>query len=268
MRRGPGAHRLRTCFNGVTPPEVVLGFHQAFAALDEAVPDMTVLDNSTGTADDVADWIVGLGQASAPDAPPGRESGCAATVRPLFPADLDDAVLAAFDRYQETAQVWYYVGQAAPPFDSSDAGADRGYWEIRADRFVDDWDAAAKRRVIAALRGCLAEGGAVVGALAADGRLLGFASLRNAPLGRQGDDLELDYLHVSRECRGHGLGRRLFAACCCAARARGAARLYLGAHPSVETQRFYRALGCVPAAEIVAAVYAREPRDIQLEFVL
>ena len=204
----------------------------------------------------------------APHPGSGHEPGCAAMVRPLAPVDLDDTCLAGFDRYQETTRVWYHDGRPAPSDGQSRNVARDDGWITKADHFIDDWDAAAGQRVVAALRQCLAEGGAVMGALADDGRLVGFASLGIVPLGRNGDYLEVDYLHVSRACRGRGIGRRLFAACCDAARARGAARLYIGAHPSVESQAFYRALGCVPASEIITSVYAREPRDIQLEFVL
>ncbi len=97
---------------------------------------------------------------------------------------------------------------------------------------------------------------------------MGFASVENKPLGSRNQYRELRYLHVSREHRGRGLGRQLFRLCCEAARQLGAEKLYIGAHPAVETQAFYASLGCVPAAEIVPEILALEPRDLQLECTL
>jgi ribosomal protein S18 acetylase RimI-like enzyme len=173
-------------------------------------------------------------------------------IRLLAAEDLAGELLRDFDRRQETRRVWRTKGGR--------------YW-LAEDHFVDDWDEDQKQRVVGALRRCLECGGAVAGAF--DGGLLvGLAGLQNEPFGRESRYLELDYLHVSRAYRRRGIGQRLFALCAGQARARGAQKLYLGAHPSEETQCFYRALGCVPAVEIDAAIYGREPRDIQLEFVL
>ena len=75
-------------------------------------------------------------------------------------------------------------------------------------------------------------------------------------------------LHVSEEMRGLGIGRRLFLMCVSWARERGAGKLYISAHSAVETQAFYRAMGCVEAAEYSAWHVKKEPYDCQLEYVL
>ena len=98
------------------------------------------------------------------------------------------------------------------------------------------------------------------------GTLKGFASVESRPMGTRGQYRELSSLHVSAECRRRGLGRVLFAKAAGWARAQGAEKLYISSHSALETQRFYRALGCTDALEPDAAHTAREPFDCQLEY--
>ena len=49
---------------------------------------------------------------------------------------------------------------------------------------------------------------------------------------------------------------------------KGAGKLYISAHSAVESQAFYKAMGCVEAKEINAAHAEKEPFDCQLEFSL
>lgn len=171
-------------------------------------------------------------------------------VRALTQEDLPPDALKDFQRYQVTRQVRYKGG---------------GKYGIKDDYFVDQWTAAQKVRAVQDLRKCLELGGFVAGAIH-DGTLVGFANVENEALGSSKQYLELCYIHVSREYRGQGLGKRLFHLCCEAARQRGARKLYIGTHPAVETQEFYSALGCVPAEEVIKKILAREPLDIQLEY--
>ncbi len=138
-------------------------------------------------------------------------------------------------------------------------------YDLKDDHFVEEWNAADKGRVVQALRRCLRTGGTVVGAFARSD-LVGFASVEGTPFGAKQEYLELSFIHVSCERRKRGIGRRLFELCCEAAKREGARKLYIGAHPSEDTQRFYRSLGCTLATEINEAIHAREPLDIQLEF--
>lgn len=48
----------------------------------------------------------------------------------------------------------------------------------------------------------------------------------------------------------------------------GGEKLYISSHSAVETQAFYRGMGCRDAEEIDAAHAAREPFDCQLEYIL
>jgi ribosomal protein S18 acetylase RimI-like enzyme len=175
-----------------------------------------------------------------------------AAVRPLTLEDLPLDALKGFHRCQVTRQVKYLV---------------QGEYKIKDDYFVDEWTEAQKLRAVQDLRRCLEQGGFVAGAIVG-GTLVGFANVENTPLGSRKQYLELRYIHVSKEYRGQGLGRQLFRLCCEGARQRRAEKLYIGAHPAVETQAFYAALGCVLAEEVVPEILALEPRDLQLEYIL
>ena len=78
--------------------------------------------------------------------------------------------------------------------------------------------------------------------------------------GRMGQ-ARLYRLFVSRGCRRMGLGRRLFNLCAEAAKAEGAQRLFISANPTVETQAFYKSMGCV-----IAKKHSGPKKDIPLEY--
>jgi len=78
----------------------------------------------------------------------------------------------------------------------------------------------------------------------------------------------LDRLFVSQECRRMGLGRQLFDLCAQAARAEGAPMLYISTEPAVETQAFYRSLGCVKTKTDLGPVMRAPKHDIPLEYSL
>ena len=142
-----------------------------------------------------------------------------------------------------------------------------GEWVIRPDPFVDDWTAEDYVFLIQCLRNTIRTGGFVCGAWM-DGQLKGFVSVEPQPMGSQGQYLDLSSLHVSQDCRRQGIGRQLFDRACAWARARGAQKLYLSAHSALESQRFYRAMGCVEAEEYQQAHVEREPFDCQMEIAL
>ena len=195
---------------------------------------------------------------------PDLASGAApeSIVRPLEPG-FPAGILAGYVRYQLTTRV---VRAACGTGAHAEA--------LVKDRFEDDWDADRLVEIETYLRACLGRGGAVVVALeAAPGpggvehrdAVVGFAAVEAERFGPGRAYVELTYLHVTRPRRGRGIGGRLFVAACSAAEKLGAERLYIGAHPAVETQAFYRAAGCVPARYTHPTVFEREPRDIQLE---
>jgi len=96
-------------------------------------------------------------------------------------------------------------------------------------------------------------------------QLKGFASVEPALLGHHQEYLDLNNLHVSQDCRGKGIGKALFRLAQGWAKEHGAKKLYISAHSAVESQAFYRAMGCVDALEVQQAHAAREPFDCQLE---
>ena len=91
------------------------------------------------------------------------------------------------------------------------------------------------------------------------------AILDNRPIGPRGEHLQLDFLHVSRDYRGTGLGKRLFQLSKMAASARGARYLYISATPSQQTIDFYIRQRCRMISEPDPALLALEPLDIHME---
>ena len=76
---------------------------------------------------------------------------------------------------------------------------------------------------------------------------------------------EINHTFVSDELRGQGVGKKLLHAAVQWARGQGAKRLYISAHPAVESQAFYRSMGCAEAEEYNARHVELEPCDCQLE---
>lgn len=142
-----------------------------------------------------------------------------------------------------------------------------GKWVVKDDPFVDDWTEAEYAMLVDCLRNTLKEGGMVAAAFL-DGQLKGFVSVEAEPLGSHGQYMDLSSIHVSTDMRGKGIGRVLFRTAKEYAAAHGAQKLYISAHSAVETQAFYRAMGCREAEEYNQAHVEREPYDCQLECVL
>lgn len=139
-----------------------------------------------------------------------------------------------------------------------------GEWVIRPDPFIDDWSEQDYSFLVKCLRNTVSSGGLVYGAFS-DGKLKGFASVESELFGGGHRYLDLTCIHVSEDMRGSGIGRILFTAACDWAKAHGAAKLYISAHSAVESQAFYKAMGCVEAEEYSAAHVEAEPFDCQLE---
>lgn len=173
--------------------------------------------------------------------------------RAIGSGELSPALFAHFDRHQEVTLCYRRAAD--------------GSWCVRPDPFTDDWDAADYAFLVQCLRRTLERGGAVFGAFA-EGALKGFCSVEAPPLGSRGQYRDLTSLHVSRELRGQGTGRKLFALAADAARRMGWEKLYISSHSAAETQAFYRGLGCTDASEPDAEHVGREPFDCQLEFAL
>lgn len=174
-------------------------------------------------------------------------------VYPLHADNLTPELFDGFQRTQEVSRCWQ---------------RNAGGWVLRAVcPFTEEWHAAEYIKLTGLLKKTVQAGGAVLGYFQGR-RLVGFASLEGINLEGCGRCLQMSSLHVSRDCRNRKFGRRLFAAVVAVARARGAEKLYISAHPSAETQRFYRAVGCVDAGEALCRLPLQGAGDCPLEYVL
>ena len=144
---------------------------------------------------------------------------------------------------------------------------EQGKWVIKDEPFIDDWSEEDYRELISHLRSVIIDGGFVKGAFY-QSRLTGFASVDVQPLGSHLEYLDLTNIHVSRDMRGKGIGKKLFLDAACWAREKGAEKLYISAHSAVESQAFYTAMGCSEAEYYHQAHVEAEPFDCQLEYLL
>lgn len=92
--------------------------------------------------------------------------------------------------------------------------------------------------------------------------------LESKIIGSWQDTLQLKFLHVSRDYRKRGIASMLFKLAVEKAKELGAKKLYISATPSEHTVNYYRELGCVLAAEINPELFALEPEDIHLTYVI
>lgn len=154
-----------------------------------------------------------------------------------------------FDRLQYVTHCWRKIA---------------GQWQVVENAFVEQWYEEHYVNLVGDLKNTLHTGGAVFG-LFVEGQLKGFAAVEGMPFGSRKQYLDLSSLHVSGECRGRGMGRALMNACKAWAKEKGASQLYISAHSSVESQAFYKALGCREAREYSLPHVEKEPFDCQLE---
>ena len=144
---------------------------------------------------------------------------------------------------------------------------ENGEWVVRPDPFIDDWSEKDYQFLVRCLQNTLGTGGLVLGAFR-ERRLKGFASVESGLFGGENRYMDLSCIHVSEELRGQGAGRELFRRAMDWARAHGAGKLYISAHSAVESQAFYRAMGCVEAGEYDPFHVEKEPCDVQMEYPL
>jgi len=130
---------------------------------------------------------------------------------------------------------------------------------------VQGWPSDEAERYGPILLDCFDRGGTFYGAF--DGEtLIGAAVLESAFIGREQDQLQLKFLHVSRRHRRAGLGRTLFEKAVARAKELGARRLYISSTPSENTVRFYLNRGCRVTDDVDSTLFELEPEDIHMEF--
>ena len=124
-------------------------------------------------------------------------------------------------------------------------------------QYTEDWDLDKKRSVAKKISSdeyityIASENDKVVG-------FIGLLRQLNGPY------MILDMMQVSSECRGQGIGRRLFEAGKDEARKNGAEALYISACSSEETIAFYRAMGSELASNPIKEIAEAEPFDLQM----
>lgn len=172
-------------------------------------------------------------------------------IKELTHADLHGDLLRGFDRTQQVNLVWRVID---------------GVKQVVACVFTESWDERQLRDIVLGDFAETMEFGGKVFLAYEENRLMGFAALGGEALGMDGEYLQLIQLQVSLPERGKGLGKKLFFHCVEMAKEMGARKLYISGHSSVETQAFYKKVGCVDAVWIFEAQVEGEPFDIQLEY--
>ena len=165
---------------------------------------------------------------------------------------LNEHLFDHFLRYQQVNQVWRKVD---------------GTWVIKEEPFIDDWSKEDYAFLVQCLHNTLQTGGLVYGVFNND-ELKGFASVEGKVFDEIHKYCDLSSLHVSSDMRGNGIGKQLFNYAKVWAKNHGAKKLYISGHSAVETQAFYRAMGCVEASVYNQDHVQMEPFDCQLECVL
>ena len=130
---------------------------------------------------------------------------------------------------------------------------------------VKGWPNGEAEKYTPLLEACYERGGWFYGLFDSQ-ELVGVAVLDNQFLGKNKDQLQLKFLHISRKYRGQSLGKQLFSRAAEEALQRGAKRLYISATPSEHTINFYLGLGCKVTLEPDKELFELEPEDIHLEY--
>lgn len=168
----------------------------------------------------------------------------------MLPEQIDAGFLDRFDRFQEVTHCWR---------------KQENQWKLLPIAFTEQWDDEELRQTSLDLKR-IAQEGAVFAAFP-DGAACpaAFAAVEGEPIGSRLQYLVLHYLYTDARFRSQGLGTRLMELACAYGREQKIEKLYISAHSSEESQRFYRRMGCVEAEEIDPHLYELEPCDCHLE---
>lgn len=171
------------------------------------------------------------------------------TYRLLSEEEINRSLFSEFIRTQIVTDCWRKI---------------EGEWVIKSDPFIDDWKESEYDFLITCLKHTVHTGGLVVGAFIMD-CLKGFVSVEPGIFGGENAYMDLSSIHVSQDYRHQGIGAELFNLTKQWAKEHHAKKLYISAHSAVESQAFYRAMGCVEAMEYNKEHVEKEPCDCQLE---
>ena len=166
--------------------------------------------------------------------------------------DVDLSMFAFFDRTQNVTKCWRKINDE---------------WLIKDVPFIDNWSEEEYQEGVQYLKNLIKSNGYVIGAFY-NGQLKGFTSVEPVIFGTHAKYMDLSNIHVSRDMRGQGIGKELFNLAKKWAKVQHAEKLYISAHSAIESQAFYKAMGCVEAVEYNKQLATKEPCDCQLECVL
>ena len=169
--------------------------------------------------------------------------------RTLCAEELNKELFRDFIRHQNVTDCWR---------------KENDVWVIKSAPFIDDWSEADYQTLVNCLKNTVSIGGFVYAAFY-DKKLKGFASVELELFGGEQRYLDLSSIHVSEDMRGQGIGKSLFLAAKEWAKNKGAKKLYISAHSAVESQAFYKAMGCAEAQVYNQMHEEAEPYDCQLE---
>ena len=138
-----------------------------------------------------------------------------------------------------------------------------GVLEEKKDAFTEEWE-QNKLEMVSMYLKKHAKKGCVYAAYSGK-HVIGFASIESHLFG---DYINMSYLHTDERYRGEGIGRELIYFIGLEAIKLGGKKLYISAHPAVDTQKFYFSVGCELAENVNMKLHSIEPLDIQLELKL
>lgn len=141
---------------------------------------------------------------------------------------------------------------------------ENGKWVVVDAPFIDDWSKQDYEVLVSCLKNTIISGGLVYAAFYNE-KLKGFVSVESGLFGGCNKYLDLSSIHVSEDMRNQGIGAALFIAAKKWAKKHGADKLYISAHSAIESQEFYKKMGCAEAKEYNQEHVDKEPYDCQLE---
>ncbi len=163
---------------------------------------------------------------------------------------LTDDLFDDFDRHQEVTKVYR---------------AKDGKWLIVDDVFTEEWDNIKKLQLTEYIRTLIEQKAIFYGAFSGK-KLVGITGVINGLFGSAKQYAKLAMIYVSASEMGKGIGKELFMLAASSAESMGAKKLYITGHSAVETQDFYRAMGCVETMEYDPKYLQNEPKSVHLEY--
>jgi len=174
-------------------------------------------------------------------------------IKELSPNDINENSLDIFERYQKVDRGWVYK-------DTS--------WVLTDLNYEVDWDKTKKDNLIKYFQELLQTSkGHIFGAFI-NNYVIGFSVLLNRKIGSEGQYIQLKYLHLSKNYRHKGIGKKLFQLCVEKTKEIGGSKIYISANDSEATQNFYLGIGCKDAEEIDLESAKAEPYDRQMEYIV